>query len=357
MHTFILVINEGSTSSKIAIYKDDEQIFRETIRYTRKELEVFHNVWEQYDSRKSGIIDALKRFNFPLNRLNVITSRGGTVKPIPGGIYYITLEMLNDIKSGHYGNHATNVGCQIAFDLAEELKIPAITLDPPVTDEMCELAKYSGLHHFKRRSSFHALSQKATARKVADKLGKPHTELNLIVSHLGGGISVGAHSNGQIIDVNNALDGDGPFSPERAGSLPAGDLIDLCFSGIYTRKQMHRLISGHGGLVSYLGASDVLEIEERIKSGDTKAKEVFEAMAYQVAKEIGAAAAILDGQVDAIALTGSLVYSQRLIEILTRKISFIAPIHLFPGENELASLAAGALRFMRGEEKAKIYNT
>ena len=263
--------------------------------------------------------------------------------------------MLQDMKSKVYGSHPTNLGSLIAFQLAEQLKIPAVTVDPPVTDEMSVLAKYSGIPQIERRSSFHALSQKSTGRKAAKILGKSYSQLNLIILHLGGGISVGAHQQGRIVDVNNALNGDGPFSPERAGSLPAGDLIDLCFSSGYTREDMHKLICGRGGIMAYLGTTDILEVEERISSGDEKAREVFEAMGYQVAKEVGAAAVVLDGEVDVIAITGQPANSQRLVDIIRKKTAFIAPIYLFPGENEMEALASGALRFIRGEEQAREY--
>lgn len=277
------------------------------------------------------------------------------MKPVPGGIYEICPAMLDDMKSGKYGQHPNMCGGIVAYDLGKELNIPALTVDPPTVDEFCPSARYSGIPHIKRQSSFHALNQKATARKIAAQLGKNYDDVNLIVAHLGGGISVGAHKKGKVVDVNNALDGDGPFSPERAGTLPVGDLIKLCFSGDHTREQVLKLVQGGGGLVSYLGTTSGLEIEKRISEGDTIAAEVFEAMAYQVAKEIGASAAVLEGEVDAIALTGSLAYSKRLTESLIKKVGFIAPVHLDPGENEMAALAAGAMRYINGEERLAIY--
>jgi butyrate kinase len=244
----------------------------------------------------------------------------------------------------------------VAFDLGNQFNIPVLTADPPMTDELCTSARYSGIPQITRQSSFHALNQKATARKVAAELGKKYEECNLIVTHLGGGISVGAHRKGKIIDVNNALDGDGPFSPERAGSLPAGDLVKLCFSGEYSKAEVLKLLTGGGGLFAYLGTTNAVEIEGRIAAGDRKAAEVFEAMIYQVAKEVGACAAVLEGKVDAIALTGSLVYSKVLLESLRKKISFIAPIHLNPGENEMEALADAAMRYFNQEEELSIYS-
>jgi butyrate kinase len=243
----------------------------------------------------------------------------------------------------------------VAYNLGQERGIPALTVDPPTVDEMCVSARYSGIPQIKRQSSFHALNQKATARKIAARLGKEYDNVNLIVAHLGGGISVGAHRKGKVVDVNNALDGDGPFSPERAGTLPVGDFAKLCFSGDFSREQVLRLVQGGGGLVAYLGTTSGLEIEKRISEGDALAAEIFEAMSYQVAKEIGACAAVLEGKVDAIALTGSLAYSQRLTESLKEKVSFIAQVLLDPGENEMEALAAGAMRYFNGEEQLSHY--
>jgi butyrate kinase len=243
----------------------------------------------------------------------------------------------------------------IAYNLGKERNIPALTVDPPTVDEMCISAHYSGLPQIRRQSSFHALNSKATARKIAAGLGREYDEINLITAHLGGGISVGAHCKGKVIDVNNSLDGDGPFSPERAGGLPAGDLVRLCFSGEYSREQVLKLLQGGGGLVAYLGTTSGIEIEKRITEGDMVAAEVFEAMSYQIAKEIGACAAVLEGHVDAIALTGSLAYSPRLVDSLKKKVSFIAQVLLDPGENEMEALAAGAMRYLNGEEQLAIY--
>ncbi len=352
---FILAINVGSVSTKVSVYKNKRPLVNETIPHCQEEFEGFLDVWDQYDFRKTIILDLLGKKGFCLEQFDVIASRGGVTKPIPSGIYRINRTMLADMKSKVYGSHPTNVGCQIAFDLGEQLKIPALTVDPPVTDEMNALARYSGIPQIQRQSSFHALSQRATARKAAAALGKPYDQVNLIVLHLGGGISIGAHKQARVVDVNNALNGDGPFSPERAGSLPTGELINLCFSGRYTKEEMYRLICGRGGLMAYLGTTDVSEIENRIRSGDQKAQEVFEAMGYQVAKEVGAAAVVLDGQVDAVVLTGNLARSKRLVNFIKSKTAFIAPFYLFPGENEMESLALGALRFMTGQEPARDY--
>ena len=351
----ILIINAGSTSTKVSVYQNEVPVVNETINHPLAELHNNPDVWTQYDNRKAKILALLKQKEISLEQLDVIACRCGPTKPVPGGIYRVTPAMLSDIKSRANGSHAAGVGTQIAFDLAESLKIPAVTMDPPLTDELANPARYSGHPLLPRKSSFHALNQKATARKVAQELGKPYEQLSLIVVHMGGGISVGAHYNGKVIDVNNALDGEGPFSPSRAGTLPTGALVELCFSGRCTREEVLGMISLKGGLMAYLGTTDIPEIERRIRSGDEKARDVLEAMAYQVAKEIGAAAAVLEGNVDAIALTGNLVKSQKIVDYIKKKTSFIAPITLYPGENEMEALALGALRFLRSQEQAKTY--
>lgn len=351
----ILIINLGSTSTKVAVSKSGEMLFTESVNHPAEELKQHKTIIDQYELRKNTILGVLSKKGVLLDEVDAVASRGGNMKPIPGGIYEICPAMIDDMKSGKFGQHPNMCGGIVAYDLGQELHIPALTVDPPTVDEMCISARYSGIPQIKRQSSFHALNQKATARKIASRLGKDYEEVNLIVAHLGGGISVGAHRKGKVVDVNNALDGDGPFSPERAGTLPAGDLVKLCFSGDYSREQVLRLVQGGGGLVSYLGTTSGLEIEKRITEGDAVAAEVFEAMSYQVAKEIGACAAVLEGRVDAIALTGSLAYSQRLTDSLKQKVSFIAQVLLDPGENEMEALAAGAMRYFNGEEKLSIY--
>ena len=351
----ILVINLGSTSTKVAVYESEKMLLTESVNHPPEELKEFKTIIDQYALREKTILGVLSKNGVSLDQLDGIASRGGNMKPIPGGIYAICPAMIDDMKSGKFGQHPNMCGGIVAYNLGKELNIPALTVDPPTVDEMCTFAGYSGIPQIKRQSSFHALNQKATARKIAARLGKDYEEVNLIVAHLGGGISVGAHRKGNVVDVNNALDGDGPFSPERAGTLPAGDLVKLCFSGDYSREQVLRLVQGGGGLVAYLGTTSGLEIEKRISEGDAVAAEVFEAMSYQVAKEVGACATVLEGRVDAIALTGSLAYSKRLVESLTQKISFIAPVLLDPGENEMDALAAGTMRYFNGAEKLSNY--
>jgi len=351
----MLIINLGSTSTKIAVYENLEEKFKESINHSQEELSRFQDIWEQKDFRKEKVLSALKENGYKMEDFRSIACRGGNVKPIPGGTYIVNEEMIADIRSEKFGVHPTGVGNIIAFELGQEYGIPVVTADPPVTDELCRLARYSGVKEIPRVSSFHALNQKRTGRKIAAEFGKQYTDVNLIVVHLGGGISVGAHEKGLVIDVNNALDGEGPFSPERAGTVPAGDLIRMCFSGKYTEKDMIKKIKGNGGLMSYLGTNSGIEVEERIKNGDKYAEEVFEAMAYKVSKEIGAAAAVLKGKTDAIVLTGSLAYSERLVNWIKERTGFIAPIYLCPGENEMVSLAENALRYLKGEDEAKLY--
>lgn len=351
----ILVLNLGSTSTKVALYEDEKAVWTDSVAHTPDDLKQCHSVFDQYELRKRSILGTLDRHGVSLDQIDTVATRGSNVKPIPGGIYAITQEMIDDMKSGTYGLHPNMYGGMVAYDLKLKHNIPALTVDPPTIDELCNSARYSGIPQLTRQSRFHALNQKATARKVAARLGRKYDEINLIVAHLGGGISVGAHLKGRVVDVNNALDGDGPFSPERAGSLPAGDLVKLCFSNQYSLDQVMKLVQGGGGLAAYLGTTSGLEIEKQIGEGDRQAAEVFEAMSYQIAKEIGACATVLEGRVDAIALTGSLAYSKTLVESLTRKISFIAPVELDPGENEMDALAAGAMRYFNGQEQLATY--
>lgn len=352
----VLIINLGSTSTKVGIFSSREMKVNVSVKHDETELRKFATVWDQYDYRKGAILDVLHDNGLSMEKIDVISIRGGNTKPLPGGIYEICPKMITDMKTGVFGGHAVNVGGLIAYDLGKQFNIPVLTADTPMTDELCTSARYTGIPQLTRLSSCHALNQKATARKIAESdLGKEYDEVNMIVAHLGGGISVGAHRKGKIIDVNNALDGDGPFSPERAGSLPAGDLVKLCFAGNYSKNDVLKLLTGNGGLFAYLGTTNVLEIEKRIAAGDQEAAEVFEAMIYQVAKEIGACAAVLEGKVDAIALTGSLVYSHRLLDSLKKKISFIAPVYVNPGENEMEALADAAMRYLNHTEELSIY--
>lgn len=351
----ILALNLGSTSTKLALFEDDRKVMAQNIAHPIKELSAFTNVWEQQTYRKNALVNFLFENNVSLDDCDIIVARGGITRPIEGGIYNISPEMLADMKSGRYGTHPTNVGCHIAFELGQKHRKPVICLDPPVTDEMDPVAKYTGIPEISRQSSFHALNQKATARKLAAALNKTYSNINIIICHLGGGISVGAHRRARVVDVNNALNGDGPFSPERAGSVPAASLTELCFSGNYEKGVILKKLTGRGGLTAHLGTADCIEVIERIHSGDPQAAEVLNAMCYQIAKEVGAMAAALCGKVDGIGLTGSLAHSEYIVSKLKQHISFIAPVYLYPGENEMEAMGAGALRYLRKEEEAKHY--
>jgi butyrate kinase len=290
-----------------------------------------------------------------MSALNAVVGRGGLLKPIAGGTYRINPDMIHDLSRAKYGEHASNLGAVLAGRVAKKADCPAYIVDPVVVDEMADAARYSGHPLISRKSIFHALNQKAVARKAAQKLGKSYMQCRLIVAHMGGGISIGAHMNGRVIDVNNALDGEGPFSPERAGGVPAGDLIALCYSGRYPEKKMRRMLVGSGGLTAYLGTNDLREIERRIREAETDAENVFNAMAYQIGKEIGAMAAALQGGVDGIVLTGGLAFSEAFVKAIEAHIDWIAPVQVFPGEAEMEALVEGAYRVLKGEEEEKSY--
>jgi butyrate kinase len=277
------------------------------------------------------------------------------LKPIPSGTYLVNEEMINDLKNLKYGAHASNLGALIAVEIAKPLNIPSFIVDPVAVDEYEDIARISGMPMIERVSIFHALNQKAIARMVAKDHNKKYEDMNLLVVHMGGGISIGAHHKGRVIDVNSALDGDGPMTPERSGSVPIGPLTKLCFSGKYTYEEIRRLNYGQGGLSAYLNTNDARIITKRIKEGDTYAKAIFDAMIYQIAKEIGAYATVLKGQVDFIVLTGGLAYQEYLVDSLKERILWIAPVLTYPGEDELLALAQGALRVITKEENPKTY--
>ncbi len=351
----ILVINPGSTSTKIAVYQDEEQILYKNIDHSREELAPYPTMVDQLPLRKKVIFETLNENGIKLSELNAVSGRGGLLWPISGGTYEVNDQMLEDLKVGVQGQHASNLGGLIANEIVQDIGGRAFIVDPVIVDEMEPVARYSGIPEIERRSIFHALNQKAVARQAARDMDKKYENCNLIVAHLGGGISVGAHANGQVIDVNNALDGEGPFSPNRSGGLPVGDLIKMCFSGKYTQEEILKKIVGEGGLVAYLGTADLRKIEEWVETGDEEAYLIFRAMAYQVAKDIGSMATVLKGQVDAIILTGGMAYSERLTKLISDRVSFIAPVVKYPGESEQEALALGALRVLRGEEEAKDY--
>jgi len=351
----ILAINPGSTSTKIAVYDNDKEVFETTLRHSTEEIDKYETIFDQYDFRKAVILDALDENSINLSKLDAVVGRGGLLKPIEGGTYAVDEKLLADLKVGVLGEHASNLGGVLAYEIASKLNIPSYIVDPVVVDELNDVARISGMPELERKSIFHALNQKAVARRLADDLGKSYDELNLIVAHLGGGISVGAHENGRVVEVNNALDGDGPFSPERSGGVPIGDLAKLCFSGKYTHAEIKKMIKGNGGLNAYLGTNDGREVLKMIQAGDKKAELVFKAMAYQVAKDIGSCATVLKGKVDGIILTGGLAYGKELVGWITESVDFISKVYIYAGEDEMKALAEGGLRVLQGKETAKNY--
>lgn len=351
----MLIINPGSTSTKIGVYDDTTPVFEETLRHSSEEIAKYKTIFEQYDFRKEVILKSVKDNGIDIKSINAVVGRGGLLKPIEGGTYYVNERMLEDLKIGVQGQHASNLGGVIAYEIAKPLNIPSYIVDPVVVDEMEDIARISGMPEIQRICIFHPLNQKAMARKYARENGTKYEKLNLIVAHMGGGISVGAHRKGRVIDVNNALDGEGPFSPERTGTLPVGSLVKLCYSGKYTLDEMKKKITGKGGLVAYLNTNDGREVGRMAKEGNKEAELIYKAMAYQVAKEIGMCAAVLKGEVDAIILTGGLAYGKEYVEWIKERVSFISKVVVYPGEDELLALAEGGLRVLTGEEAAKEY--
>lgn len=352
----ILVINPGSTSTKIGVFDNDLSIVEKTIRHDFDRINSFSSIFDQYDFRKKVILEELDKEGINISKLSAVCGRGGLLRPIEGGTYSVNEAMLKDLKEGYAGQHASNLGGILAYEIASALNIPAFIVDPVVVDELAPIARISGCSLIERKSIFHALNQKAVARKVAKELGKRYEDVNLIITHMGGGITVGAHQKGKVIDVNNGLHGEGPFSPERAGTVPIGDVISLCFSGEFYREEMMKKIVGQGGLVGYLDTSDAVKVEKMILNGDKYAKLIYSAMAYQIAKEIGAASAVLSGKVDAIIITGGLAFGKEFVKEISDRISWIADVIVHPGANELQALAEGALRVLTGEEAVKDYH-
>ncbi|MGG3574843.1 butyrate kinase [Bacillus gobiensis] len=352
----ILAINPGSTSTKIGVYHNERLIFEKIVRHDEKELRKPGGINGQYPYRKMVILETLLDQGINLSRLDAVCGRGGLIRPIEGGTYEVNEAMLKDLKTGHAGQHVSNLGGILANEIASGLNIPAFIVDPVVVDEMEPIAKISGFPSIERRSIFHALNQKAVGRKIASDLQKRYEDLNLIITHMGGGITIGVHRHGKVIDVNNGLHGEGPFSRERAGTVPTGDLVDLCFSGQYYKDEVIKMLIGGSGLAGYLGTTQADSVETMIEEGNEKARLVYEAMTYQIAKEIGAAAAVLQGTVDAVILTGGLAHSKLIVENIRRYVDWIADVHVVPGENELQALAEGALRVLNGQENAKHYH-
>lgn len=352
----ILAINPGSTSTKIAVYQGSKSVFLKNIKHTAEELQPFKKIVDQFSFRKEIILKELEAADIRIELITAVVGRGGLVKPIESGVYEVNEQMIKDLHISKLGEHASNLGGLIANNIAQSLEgARAFIADPVVVDEMEDVARYTGHPKFIRHSIFHALNQKAIARKYSKSVDTPYNELNLIITHLGGGISVGAHRKGKVIDVNNALDGDGPFSPERTGTLPCGQVAKLCFSGEYTHEQVKKMIKGEGGLVAYLGTNDAYDVEMRVKDGDEEAKKVHDAIAYQLGKEIGSLSTVLKGEVDAIILTGGMAYDKLLVDYIKNMVQFIAPVIVYPGEDEMEALAMNGLMVMKGEVEPKIY--
>ena len=351
-----LIINPGSTSTKIAVYDEERVIFENTIRHDFEEISKYERITDQFEFRKNLILNVLKNNKVDLKTLDAVVGRGGLVKPIEGGTYKVNDKMVEDLKKNIMGEHASNLGGLLARSIADEISVPAFITDPVVVDEMEEIAKISGHPSFVRTPIWHALNQKAVARRAAsEEFNKKYEEMNFVVVHLGGGITVGAHKKGRVIDVNNGLNGEGPFSPERSGTLPTEQLVKACFSGKYTEAEVKKMLVGKGGLTAYMGTNNAKEVSDMAESGDKKAELIYSAMSYQVAKAIGEYSVVLDGMVDAIILTGGIAYDKKFIDRIIKKVSFISRVLVYPGEDELLALAQGGLRVLKNTEKVKEY--
>lgn len=350
----ILAINPGSTSTKIAVYKNEDQLFTTSISHTPEELAGFKSVIDQFEWRKGLILKALADNNIDVNKLSAVIGRGGVISPIESGVYEVNDDLRHDLLNARM-QHASNLGGLLARDIADSIGVKSYIADPVVVDEMMPYARISGVPELPRESIFHALNQKAVARLFAKESDKKYEDLNLVVCHMGGGCTVSAHRRGRVIDTTNALNGCGPISPERSGSLPPGPLIRLCFSGKYTEEELIKKVHGKGGLFAHLGTTSVPEVLDRIMAHDLHAMLILRAMCYSIAKEIGAMAVALKGEVDAILLTGGIAHSKRVTDFIADHVDFIAPIFVYPGENELKALSENALAVLRGERSAKTY--
>lgn len=353
----ILAINPGSTSTKIAVYLNTKVVFLKSIQHSSEELKKFKRISDQFEYRRDIIIDELKNAKIEIEKIQIVIGRGGLVKPIKSGVYIINNAMRNDLLEGVLGQHASNLGGLIADDIARLLpNTKAYIADPVVVDELVDVARITGLPRFRRISIFHALNQKATARSYSRLLNKRYEDLNLIIAHMGGGISIGAHKNGRVIDVNQALDGEGPFSPERSGTLPVGQLAKLCFEEGMNLEKVHKMIVGEGGYIAYFGTNNAYEIELMAIEGDEKARLIQDAMSYQIAKTIGSMATVLQGKVDGIILTGGIANNPMVCEYIKKMVSFIAPVIIYPGEDEMHALAMNGLMLLKGEIEPRDYD-
>ncbi len=356
LHT-ILAINPGSTSTKIAIYLNSKPVFLKNIAHPPEELRKFKNIVDQYMYRKEHVLTELANSQVEIDKIEVIVARGGLLKPIRSGVYRINERMKQDLREGQLGEHASNLGALIADEIARQIPdCKAYIADPVVVDELQDVARYTGHPKFKRLSIFHALNHKATARAYARLINHKYEDLNLIIVHMGGGITVGAHHKGRVIDVNNGLDGEGPFSPERTGTLPAGALARFCYEGKVTLNEVRRMITGEGGYMAYLNTNNAYEVELMAQDGDENAGKIQDAMSYQIGKEIGALAAVLKGDVDAIILTGGISHNPMVVEYIKSMVSFVAPVVIYPGEDELHALIWNGLLVLKGQLQPKEYD-
>lgn len=351
----LLIINPGSTSTKIGVYEGEKEILEETLRHSAEEISKYDTIYDQLGFRKEVILNVLKEKGIDIKELDAVVGRGGMLKPIPGGTYKVTEALIEDSKKGVQGQHAANLGSILANEIAKQVNVPAFIVDPIVVDELEPVARISGIPELPRKSKCHPLNQKAVARRYAKENNKKYDEINLIVAHMGGGVSIGAHKLGRIVDVNNALDGDGPFSPERSGSVPVGDLVKMCFSGKYTEAEIYKKILGRGGFVAYLDTNDARDVLKKVSEGDEEAKLIYDAFIYQISKTIGEMATVLEGKVDKILLTGGIAYSEKVVNDITKRVGWITEVKAYPGEDELLALAQGAIRVLSGKEEAKIY--
>lgn len=349
----ILAINPGSTSTKIAIYQDEKEIITHTLEHPIEEIEKFENTQDQFEMRKDVVLSFLKGEGFDIKKLSAVVGRGGMLPPVKSGAYVVNELMLKTLEERPVMDHASNLGAPIAYEIAKDADVKAYIYDSVRTDEMHDIARISGMPDIPRTSTCHVLNTRAMAIKLAKSKGKKYEDMNFIVAHLGGGISLNVHEKGQIVDI--VSDDEGPFSPERAGRVPCRDLIELCYAGKFDKNTMKKKLRGNGGLKAYLGTIDAREVEKMIEAGDEKAKIIYEAMAYQVAKSIGELATVVDGKVDAIILTGGIAYSEMMTSWIKKRVEFIAPVEIMAGENEMESLAYGILRVLRGEEKTREY--
>jgi len=350
----LLVINVGSTSTKVAYFEQTRQVIGETIQYSKEELSQYPDLRDQLPVREKDLFGFTEKHNINLTEIDMAISRGGLGNPGPAGAYEVNDIMCSDLLEGKYGKHPSALGPSIVMDIAHTYKTRALVIDPPSTDEFQPLARISGTPEIARKSAFHALNQKAAARRAAAEIGKKYEDANLVVAHLGGGITIGAHEKGRVIDCTHGLS-EGPFTPERSGSLPTMDLVDLAISGTLDKKELQNRLVGNGGLSAYLGTNDAQKVEELITTGDEKAQLIYQAMAYQIAKDIGAMAAVLKGNIDGIVLTGGLAHSKLLTGWVSNWISFLGPVLIYAGEDEMAALAEGAVRVLQGDEAVKKY--